>query len=357
MSSVYVEVTPANEQLFRYPQSGEVELLVPDGSTVEKDQVWAVSKPERLALEERSIALEAEMLEHKVTNAKLEAADQLDSLRENLAELELKQSKLAAVRQQPEFADNPRVREKTNEALAALARQLERLKQRVTQQEKGLALQNEIKKLRLDFEKRQNEFSFLKESSEYRATFAGVLRYQLEHAEIPESFPARLWLESGATLASITDKRHQQVSLDTLPPTLNNTPPENLILKINTSPPGQRIQADFHSIEHLSVGDRSAERAVFRIRPDDQELAAALPPGPSLAVIYAKLDEPAHIVPKAYVLKFGGARNDGGDWSRMVRAIWPEARLVATGYHTLAIRAAAASEKPGSETPAEAPAP
>lgn len=341
ISSSMVRITPAQSQTIRSQQTGDISILLPDNSTVKKDQVWAVAKPERIALEEESIELEKRLLNEKISSLELDAADQIDQSREKLNELQLQKSKLQAVLSNPEFSQNQELKKHTEKAIALVASQLDRANERLNSLRDRTKHDAEIAKLNLDYKKRVSDFDYMKETSEYRARFDGILRYELEDKTKPDEFPYKVWLESGAQIASITNDTHFEVALDTISPSLHEIKKDTLVLKINTAIPGQNLEANFDRVDFLTANDNSIPRYIFKVREDDTKAASQMQGTQPIAVIHATLESPCHIVPKAYLIAQIADSAQGQNWAEMVAQTWPDAQLIAVGYHTLAVQAIA----------------
>lgn len=336
--------------------SGRLRMLVPNDASLEKGQVFAVFQPDRLELEREALALEKFMLRSRIEETRLELENRLLIMESQKAEAEAELQELKAAFSLPEVKTNPAFRKKIGESIVTAEEKIKRFGMRMEVLVESIKEEAEVSKLKLDFRRREYEFGNMKRDAEKHTLFKGSFtmtdEIEKEHGEKP--VPYEFWVDGGALIGHVTDDSSYEVTLTEYPPILNRSPLDQLVMEIQGSASDSPLSAHFleaRNESQLGIGARAEKILIFQIHGDDRKRAQALAGSTSFGQIFQQLPGDCYIVPKTDLMRLldGKEKPAKGGWATIVRAVWPEAQLVAEGYRDLAFKSGGVSDKSGGD--------
>jgi|AntRauTorckE6833_2_1112554.scaffolds.fasta_scaffold05612_2 hypothetical protein len=341
--------------------AGTLRILREHGGAVEKDEVFAISRPEKLELQRESLLLEKILLASKIKETRLDEEEAFLALEVKKAEAQAELFELEAVADEEEVRQDTKLKERLEEAIKTTREKIVRLDARLALQQKNTVEETQIQKLNLEYRQSDQEFESARLSAERRSPFVGFFTFSeelaAEHGD--KEAPFEIWVENTELIGHVIDNSSYEVILADFPPILNQMPLEKLVLQFDVASEEEPISARFLETRSLSIsgiGGRGKQILVFRISKADRKRVAPLTGSTPLGQVYLELPEGCHLVPKADLMKLvDEGEHPAGGWSVIASSIWPDVELFAVGHLDLALRK---KEKPDPDSSSDSkPAP
>jgi|GEM_PF-2240888 len=339
ITAVEGSLRPAGWVRINSGASGEVEFLLPHNSEVAKGTLWAIQSPERLENERRGLILEREGLEAKLNDARWEAAERNETLEMSLAELENQRSDLVATLKE---ADSVAMTKNLQEALDFTDGKIARLKGRLDPARLDQQVAQSQEQLRLALARREMEFEQLERNSRLTAAFSGKLRYLLPQVQQPDPAakpgePLRAWVEANQTMATLSDDSSFEVVIPGQDPIFQGSPLEQLSVHLEQGAETGVVRALYARQEDVDAGERAQNVMIFKVIPEDVELARKVPGENQIIYVYRSFPEPVHVVRKEALINLAPQILADGGWPGLIAHLWPGAKVLQVGLQTIAI--------------------
>lgn len=325
--------------------SGRLRMLVQDGESLEKNEVFAVFRPEHLEIERKSLALERAKLQSALVEGRLEQHDKQLALAGQKSEAEAELQELNAALTLPNIGRNRDFKRKIEDSITAVQQKISRLEKRISLLEQEIADDTATTKLKLEFQRLEQNFEVMERTAEQRAPFAGSFAFtaKLGQENKGKPTPFELWTNSAELIGHITDDSSYNFTLIDYPPVLNRAPLDKLLLEIQADPSDPPIMASFLETRNegrMGIGGSQEKVLIFRIQDSCRNNAQPLAGTTNFGQIFQQLPDACHIVTKSHLITALENRQKPtkGGWEAMARAVWPEATLVAIGNRELAFK-------------------
>jgi len=331
-------VAPAQTLPLTSNFEGYLQINLPNQSYLKKDQIWAIRDPKRLELSESSIALEESKLHQTIKTTQLDHLDSISAQEDKLAHLIIEQKKITVALNTPELINHQKIKAALKTSLKKMGEQISRDQQRLTDLQNETTLQNEISRLKLDFQKKQNTHQQLKQSSELKAPFDGTLNLQIPPPTPETKYPTTTWVNAGEAIGTLSNTDRFEISIQAPSPTLSQVSQHTLFLKINEHRPDLTIQANYLRSKSTDQPLTQTPTLIFQVIAKDTLKAQEQSNTQPLAHIYTKLPKNCHIIPKSALLTHLNQQENQSSWQNVIQDLWPRSQLIAIGKTSLAVQ-------------------
>ncbi|MGJ8726126.1 MAG: hypothetical protein ACSHYB_16340 [Roseibacillus sp.] len=337
LTTARVELRPSKSKVFYARGSGEVRVLVSNGSELMEGQVWAVSDESRVGLDSEALELDRAALQETLAELEVAREDDLLQLEKKLATIAVERGRLEALLLEDEVSGEESLIELVEEGLKTSDLERDRLLSSKADLNARTRIDAARARAELDFRRREADTLRLRKASEFRATFEGELTYLGMLAERVKHVPALVEVEIGDPLAVLHNENHYEVFMVVQSSILEEVAKESLFLRIDRLRKDRMIEAAFGRTEVNPQDKLLSETLVFTVAEEDVERAQKRTLGLSMATIYTRLEKECYLVPKAEFLKRLPEGQEVSSWSEVVRGFWPQAKIEVIGQSVLAI--------------------
>ena len=335
------QLQPKSTMVVHSPYLGTLRVHVEEPQSDQPEgYLWAEFEPDIFALDEKLLAeAEKRIAEREKVQTEIEIPRQKLQLERELEEAKRQADLARIISTNKAWADAILTLPNSSAPLRPDALEKTELQQQLLQRKMNFILETNLTAIGLDLgaqwlelERRKLDFMKRKEQSQFRMPFAGKLTVTLPVTRGVTEYP----VEGGQELGIIRDFSSIRLRVPISNPSWSAIPGEKLTATVRM-PSGEALEATFayHKIER----NQNREESVYYFQfPSERSASASRLVGTHLACdLWAKLDEPARVVPKLSLVLHEPEVFAGKSWQLAVSALFPGARVVAEGQTDIGV--------------------
>ncbi len=324
-----------------FSAQGDLTILLPSGSKLQKGDVWAISNEERIKLDREALELAESDLKMKTQDANWESSEHKFGLQDKLADLMQKKSELSILVENEEIR-NSGLAQSIIDGVKLIDQQIEPIQKQLEQERLDNRLNLKVRELEIAHKKKVMEFERAEKTAQYDSPINGTL--EIKNPEVTKAIqennnklPLKIWLDSNNILASITNTESFEIALTSEYPILDPKHLSEYQILINEGAPETNIMATYSHTEDVASLSRRQKLHVFTVEKQYNSLAERLSNSKQLGNIYRILPESCYIVNKQDLIHLNPSVLEQKGWDGLVNYLWPNSRLVQRGAQLLAI--------------------